>query len=105
MMFGGRRNGSLWELATVSAAFSARSGHQAVVFGGSLWVIGGYDGASNLGDVWRSADGVTWHLATATAFVGRNSHQAVSLGGEFVGGGGVGWQGVEEMMFGVRRMG
>ena len=84
-------DGSLWELATVSAAFSARSGHQAVVFGGSLWVIGGYDGASNLGDVWRSADGVTWHLATATAFVGRNSHQAVSLGGNLWVAGG--WDG------------
>ena len=64
-------DGENWDLATESAAFSERNGHQAVSYGGSLWVIGG-------NDVWRSADGVSWGLVTASAaFSGLSEHQVV----------------------------
>ena len=50
---------------------------------------GGWDGGESRNDVWRSADGVRWELATgAAAFSGRSSHQVVSYHGSLwvVGG-------------------
>ena len=37
-------DGQGWELVTASAAFAARVFHQAVSYGGSLWVISGREG-------------------------------------------------------------
>lgn len=65
-------------------AFSARDGHQLVVFKQQLWLIGGYgkDGYKN--DVWSSSDGVNWTPVniknTASgkpAFAPRRYHQVV----------------------------
>lgn len=35
-------------------------------YNNKLWILGGYDGASNKRDVWSSSDGVTWTQVTAT---------------------------------------
>ncbi|NLI75288.1 MAG: hypothetical protein GX442_02455 [Candidatus Riflebacteria bacterium] len=46
--------------------FSERQDHAVVSFGGSLWLIGGNDGAFR-NDVWRSDDGKTWTEVAADA--------------------------------------
>ena len=82
-------NGSVWVSVSVSSpSFSARSSHQVVFHGGSLWLLGGRYAENRLGDVWRSGNGADWGLVTATAFPGRQGHQAVSYGGSLwvVGG-------------------
>ena len=88
-------DGENWDLITATAAFSGRWAHQAVSYGGSLWVIGVNDD-QNKNDVWRSADGENWELVTATAaFSARWGHQAVSYGGSlWVIGGDRGWNDV-----------
>jgi len=71
-------NGQTWTCKTNSAGWSARSGHQAVVFLGKLWVLGGYTGSSRLKDVWSSPDGETWTCETGDVWwAGREGHQAV----------------------------
>jgi dihydrofolate reductase len=71
-------DGENWTQATDSAAFSARTGHQAVVFKDKMWVIGGCDNNGYLNDVWSSTDGITWTTATDSAqFSGREEHQSV----------------------------
>ena len=72
-------DGITWYQETASAEFSARDGHQAVVFNGKLWVIGGLeDNGKKLNDVWSSSDGITWAQETASAeFSARGDHQSV----------------------------
>ena len=76
----GFRGGS--SVGVSGGRFSGRQGHQAVSYGGSLLVIGGFDGGLK-NDVWRSLDGVTWYLVGVSGghFSGRRDHQAVSYGG------------------------
>ena len=85
-------DGGRWEKVEVSGSkWSGRRAHQAVSFGGYFWVIAGRGGGSspnrdtgaNLGDVWRSADGVRWEVVTTSKgrFSKRRSHGAVSFGG------------------------
>jgi dihydrofolate reductase len=70
-------DGVTWTTATDSAKFSARSGHQSVVFDEKMWLIGGTDG-NYLNDVWNSSDGKTWELVTNNPeFKARRSHQLV----------------------------
>ena len=90
-------DGRSWTRLAANTAIEARFGHQAVSFGGDLWVLGGYvDGSSTKGprnDVWRSTDGVTWNPVAVSGgtFSNRYLHQAVSLGGKlWVMGGWVG---------------
>ena len=60
--------------------FSPRTGHDAVVFNGKMWVIGGTDNATRYNDVWSSADGVTWVQEQANAaFSPRFSHTVAAL--------------------------
>lgn len=67
-----------WTQATASASFSKRWGHASVVFGGKIWVIGGFDDTSRLNDVWSSSDGAAWTQVTAkAAFSPRNAHTSV----------------------------
>ena len=93
----GRRLGDVWRSmdgmaweAVAARAFVGREGHEAVSYGGSLWVLGGYDGTVRFDDVWRSADGARWEPVTAAGqrFSARQFHQAVSYGGRLwvVGG-------------------
>jgi hypothetical protein len=70
-------NGKTWTPVTSSASFTARNGHQSVVFDKKMWVIGGTDGSVD-SEVWHSTNGVTWIAATANAkFSGRQLHSAV----------------------------
>ncbi|MDI6737299.1 MAG: kelch repeat-containing protein, partial [Nanoarchaeota archaeon] len=82
--------------ANDSAAFPARAYHSSVVTsGGTMWVIGGYDGSTkNLyNDVWNSTDGANWAQATASAgWAVRYGHSSVVfdskiwvIGGEIPG--------------------
>ncbi|KAK3608788.1 hypothetical protein CHS0354_006829 [Potamilus streckersoni] len=52
-----------WTEVTNGAAFSARNAHTSAVFGGELWVIGGFD-SSYKNDVWKSTDGKNWNKVT-----------------------------------------
>ena len=74
-------DGESWTSVTVSGEhFSGRSGHQAVSFGGDLWVFGGEDDDGNLDDVWRSSDGgVNWTREVENApWEARRRHQVVA---------------------------
>ena len=59
-------DGENWDLVTATAAFSGRGYHQAVSYGGSLWVIGGWYGNQYRDDVWRSSDGENWFSVPAS---------------------------------------
>jgi len=60
-------DGRTWELELGSAPFGARWFHQAVVYGGKMWVIGGINSAGGLANsVWSSSDGVNWMMVAAT---------------------------------------
>jgi hypothetical protein len=84
-------DGLTWtRVATTGAIFSPRDGHTVTVFDNQLWVIGGWDnevGAggtdTRFGDVWSSADGVTWteHSPTGPIFSPRAGHAAAVFGG------------------------
>jgi hypothetical protein len=80
-------DGVAWVRAVAAAPWSPRNGHAAVVHAGRLWVLGGWgergDGRQgNLGDVWSTADGVTWERSTAAApWSRRNGHAVVSAAG------------------------
>ncbi|HUQ69166.1 MAG TPA: galactose oxidase [Planctomycetaceae bacterium] len=88
-------NGRDWTLES-NAAWSPRLAAGVVVFQNKLWMIGGTenyyfgDEKSAKNDVWSSADGKTWTLATANAgWSPRAYHQAVAHDGKlWVMGGG-----------------
>jgi len=73
----------IWEEVSEVSAWAGRWDHALVVFKDKLWVIGGYnpgsrEGDSYLEDVWYSADGSGWELATGSApWLGRRGHAAV----------------------------
>jgi hypothetical protein len=81
---------------TGKAGWSPRLAAAALVFRGRMWVLGGTenyyfgDRKSLRNDVWSSADGRHWELATASAaWAPRAYHQAVVHGGKmWVMGGG-----------------
>ena len=61
------------------ADWSVRAWHQAVVYQGRLYVLGGLGGGRiRIKDMWSSADGKTWSLEAAPAWEGRQQHQAVA---------------------------
>ena len=75
-------DGANWECATAKAPWPARAGAAGAVHNGKMWILGGtkeylYDqkkfGQQHrihddyLNDVWSSADGIHWDLATAAA--------------------------------------
>lgn len=74
-------NGVDWEEVVGPIPFEVRHGHTSVVFNDELWVLGGYDGnafQTPLNDVWHSANGMDWELATASAdFPARLKHSSV----------------------------
>ena len=79
-------DGAKWEQATANAGWSPRIAAAAVVFKGKMWILGGTenyyfgDEKSLKNDVWSSADGKEWKLATADAgWSPRAYHQAVVL--------------------------
>jgi hypothetical protein len=55
-------SGANWIEATTSAGWSARYGHQSLVYDEKLWIMGGLSTDANGGpknDVWSSSDGIT----------------------------------------------
>lgn len=67
-------DGNEWVEESTSAEFSARWGHQVVVFNDKLWLIAG----GNENDVWSSVDGVNWVQEVENAdFAPRRGHQVV----------------------------
>jgi hypothetical protein len=72
-------DGTNWIQETDQAPFSARRGHQVVVFKNKMYLIGGSDGSSKvLNDVWSSTDGKNWTQETDQApFSARSGHQLV----------------------------
>ena len=83
-------DGKSWTEETEAAAWTVRSGHQAVVHRGRLYVLGGYDGGRR-SDVWSSADGKSWREETvAAAWPARSDYQAVSHRGRLYVLGGYG---------------
>ncbi|WP_108125276.1 kelch repeat-containing protein [Saccharospirillum mangrovi] len=59
--------------------FAARSAHQAVAYGGRLWVIGGFADGKMSNDVWSSDDGITWRQDTEHAeFAARVHHRVMA---------------------------
>ena len=93
-------DGVNWTRIVANAGFSGREDHEAVVFGGKLWVMGGYDNVDprepRVADVWTTADGANWTLVTAMAAFGdRSSFGLATLGGSlFVFGGVAGGSGL-----------
>lgn len=45
--------------------FTPREDFAALVYNGSMWVIGGFSNTSNNNDVWNSTNGVTWNQVLA----------------------------------------
>ena len=63
-------DGKSWRLETAAAEWSPRAYHQAVVFEGKIYVMGGGNYVPEyhaLNDVWSSRDGKTWERVTADA--------------------------------------
>jgi hypothetical protein len=81
-------DGVNWSLATpVGTSFAARSGHAVTVYNNRMWLTGGWNGldwsdrnnpdyqsATRFNDVWSSADGVNWSLATSAAQFDRRAY-------------------------------
>lgn len=89
-------DGERWEQATEKAGWTPRLAAGAVVFKDKMWVLGGTenyyfgDQRSLKSDVWSSADGKDWKLATASAgWSPRAYHAAVVHEGKIwvLGGG------------------
>ena len=76
-------DGKYWARAA-NADWPGRTGHQAVVHNGRLYVLGGIEGelgfgSSAINDVWSSVDGRVWVEETVNAgWSKRDDHQAVS---------------------------
>lgn len=64
-------DGRHWTQVTAAASWTSRAGHGIVVYGGRIWVMGGYQGTestgANLNDTWYSEDGLTWTEDTVSA--------------------------------------
>ena len=90
-------DGSDWELEA-DAPMSRREEFKALVFEGSLYVLGGFGLSSTavLNEIWTSTNGNDWTLVeTETIFSARHSHTATVYNGKVFVGGGVGASGPE----------
>ena len=85
------RDGENWELVTDDAPWAARAGAAVVEKDGHIYLLGGEDGflcqpgiggldCPYFNDVWRSQDGASWELVTASAgWSPRPGHQCQVL--------------------------
>jgi len=79
-------DGAHWECVTRNAPWSPRLGAAGVVFRDRMWLLGGgeryFDGDDSdlRSDVWHSADGAAWEMATENApWAGRAFHGALAF--------------------------
>lgn len=58
---------SFMQTIVSGSQFTARRWHRTAVFNSKIWLVGGEDNSSStLGDLWNSADGITWSQTTPT---------------------------------------
>ena len=81
-------DGRSWVLEKANNSTSSYTGHWSVrdffdgmLHNGRIYVMGGWNGGSRLGDVWWSEDGQTWNEATSSAGWIRNAFSAASHNG------------------------
>lgn len=53
-----------WETVAENSNLPQRIFYGTAVFGGKIWMFGGFDGKNYLNDVWNSSDGVHWDRVT-----------------------------------------
>ena len=69
---------SKWTCVTEHAPWSGRMLDHCLVFADKMWILGGYRGGENMGDVWSSPDGTHWTQVTSAAPWGpRSGHSAL----------------------------
>ena len=80
-----------WELLADSSNLPPRVFYGAVVLGGKIWLMGGFDGKAYFNDVWSSTDAVHWtRVAEHAPWSPRNVDMAVAFKNRlWVIGGGV----------------
>lgn len=85
------RDYSTWETVGRSETFPHVVFSASTSFQGALWILGGYDGRSDSGSVWRSTNGLDWIKAVDVAPWGaRSGAKAIVFKGRiFLIGGGV----------------
>lgn len=65
-------DGVNWTQLTDNAPWAPRYGATALVYQGTIYLMGGYDGSTVYNDIWVSIDGVTWaQIATNTFWPAR----------------------------------
>ena len=84
--------GGAWKRETANAGWPGRNEHQAVVYQGRLYVMGGLVGSNQEHDVWSSVDGRSWAKEPDADWTGRARHQTVVHNGRMyvLGGSGGG---------------
>lgn len=71
-----------WETISTSSNLPKRFFYRPFVFKDKIWIIGGEDKATKFGDIWNSADGITWtKRREAAGFGKRSGSQIVELNG------------------------
>ncbi len=79
-----------WEEVTPSAAFGPRDGAGGIVFGGKMWLLGGWNPdrfpLQSANDVWSSTDGATWVEERANTFLDARTFPATDWEGRHFGG-------------------
>jgi len=62
-----------WETLAEKSELPNRVFYGSIVFGGKIWLMGGYDGKNYYNDIWNSADGMHWtRVAEHAAWSPRN---------------------------------
>ncbi|HEX9963240.1 MAG TPA: hypothetical protein VGB00_20075 [Pyrinomonadaceae bacterium] len=62
-----------WETLAEKSELPDRVFHGTIVFGGKIWLMGGYDGKNYYNDIWNSTDGVRWtRVSEHAAWSARN---------------------------------
>ena len=62
-----------WETVAEKSDLPDRVFYGSIVFGGKIWLMGGYDGKNYHNDIWNSVDGIRWNkVADSAAWSPRN---------------------------------
>jgi hypothetical protein len=83
-------NGTVWTQEASATSFGTRYRHGTAVFNSRIWLVGGWNGSSDLRDAWSSSNGLNWTAAALAPFNGREGFGLVSSGAKLwvVGGAG-----------------